>query len=192
MKHFVPDKNGSRSSGDGSTIASVQEKPVYVSSTAAVNNGDLFDNSAHSHQLENAALQRLGALLSTSSSKSDTSSHIFCEKSDVDSEISSNLLTLEDTQQQQKLTAAAPIATAEESIKSSTAEEDVESTVSSWQPAVMTSHHQGGGGVKVSNLNNSPGAAMRERISSELEAAFCSLDQEMQHQQQEVQSGTEI
>ena len=174
--------NGSRSSGDGSTITSVQEKPVYVSGTVAVN-GDLFDNSAHSHQLENAALQRLGALLS-SSSKSDTSSHIFCEKSDG-SEISSNLLTLDtQQQQQQQLNTAAPIATAEESIKSST-EED-ESTVS-WQP-VMTSHQ---GGVKVSNLN-SPGAmSERNLISSELEAAFCSLDQEMQHQH-EVQSGTEI
>ena len=161
----------------------MQEKPVYVSGTAAAN-GDLFDNSAHSHQLENAALQRLGALLS-SSSKSDTSSHIFCEKSDG-SEISSNLLTLDTQQQQQQLNSAAPIATAEESIKSST-EED-ESTLSWKQQPVMTSHQ---GGVKVSNLN-SPGAmSERNLISSELEAAFCSLDQEMQHQQ-EVQSGTEI
>lgn len=180
--------NGSRTSGDGSTFTTTElEREKPGSATDHHSESNLFSESAHSHQLENAALQRLGALLS-SSSKSDTSSNIFCEKSD--SEISSNLLALDNPQQ---LTAVAPIATAEESIKSSTEDE---STIS-WQQSAVVASQQGG--VRVSNLEpietrnfSSPMSdSQRNLISSELEAAFCSLDQEIQHQQ-EVQSGTEI
>ena len=114
----------------------------------------LLMESAESYKLENAALQRLGALLSTADS--DTSSHIFCEKSD--SELS-NPLVLEQPNR------VAPIATGEESLKSTTTTEE----------------------DNVSSSNYSE--VDKKVISSQLDEAFSTLDEEVQLSNN---SGTEI